>query len=153
MANKIYKLVLLGKIAEGYDVEIAHEKLAIVFEVDLKKIPKLLKKPTVIRKNLTKTDASRYKHGLEKIGVPCQIVDNTVSQDEANDDATFALVDDKPSNTLVLNSDMLDVIDVKIPFGAMIILVLKVTLASIPALIIIWAIGFILQIVAGDFMP
>lgn len=75
MAKKTYKIILLGKIAERYDVEITHEKLAIVFDIDLKKIPKLLKKPTVIRKNLTETYASKYKHGLEKIGVPCQIVD------------------------------------------------------------------------------
>ena len=165
MANKIYKLILLGKIAEGYDVEIAHEKLAIVFEIDLKKIPKLLKKPTVIRKNLNETDASRYKHGLEKIGVACQIEDEngiatgSVSQpepsqaeDETKVEEMFTLVDSS-NNALVLNNDTLNVIDVKIPFGAMVSLVLKFTLASIPALIIFWAIVYILQILAGSFMP
>jgi len=73
MTDKIYKVVLLGKIAEGYDVEIAHEKLAIIFDIDLKKIPKLLKKPVVIRKNLTPGVAVKYKSGLEKIGVLCEI--------------------------------------------------------------------------------
>ena len=73
MTDKIYKVVLLGKIAEGYDVEIVHEKLAIIFDIDLKKIPKLLKKPIVIRKNLTSEVALKYKAGLEKIGVFCEI--------------------------------------------------------------------------------
>jgi hypothetical protein len=73
MTDKIYKVVLLGKIAEGYDVEIVHEKLAIIFDIDLKKIPKLLKKPIIIRKNLTSEVALKYKAGLEKIGVFCEI--------------------------------------------------------------------------------
>jgi hypothetical protein len=73
MTDKIYKVVLLGKIAEGYDVEIVYEKLAIIFDIDLKKIPKLLKKPIVIRKNLTAEVAFKYKAGLEKIGVFCEI--------------------------------------------------------------------------------
>ncbi|MDM8560767.1 hypothetical protein [Candidatus Parabeggiatoa sp. HSG14] len=74
MADKIYKVVLLGKIEEGYDKEITHEKLALVFDIDLKKIPKLLKKPHVIRKNLTHEVALKYKNGLEKIGVLCDII-------------------------------------------------------------------------------
>lgn len=73
MTDKIYKVVLLGKIAEGYDVEIVHEKLAIIFDIDLKKIPKLLKKPIIIRKNLTSEVALKYQAGLEKIGVFCEI--------------------------------------------------------------------------------
>lgn len=73
MTDKIYKVVLLGKIAEGYDVEIVHEKLAIIFDIDLKKIPKLLKKPIVIRKNLAAEVALKYETGLEKIGVFCEI--------------------------------------------------------------------------------
>lgn len=74
MANdKIYKIILLGKIVEGYDVEITHEKLAIIFEIPLKKIPKLLKNPIIIRKNLTQDVALRYQMGLEKIGVLCEV--------------------------------------------------------------------------------
>jgi hypothetical protein len=71
MTDKIYKVVLLGKIEEGYDKEITHEKLALVFDIDLKKIPKLLKKPHVIRKNLTRDVALQYRNGLEgRLGFP-----------------------------------------------------------------------------------
>lgn len=73
MADNIYKLILLGEIASGYDVEIAHEKLANVFDIDLKKIPKLLKRSIIIRKNLSYDDALQYKTGLEKIGVSSKI--------------------------------------------------------------------------------
>jgi 6-phosphogluconate dehydrogenase (decarboxylating) len=70
---KNYKVILRGQIEEGIDIEEVHEKLAIVFDIDLNKIPKLLKKPTVIRKNLTSKYALAYQIGLEKIGVPCDI--------------------------------------------------------------------------------
>jgi predicted transcriptional regulator len=71
--DKIYKLVLQGKIAEEQDVEVVHEKLAIIFDIDLKKIPKLLKKPTIIRKNLAYDVALEYQAGLKKIGVSCEV--------------------------------------------------------------------------------
>ena len=71
--DKIYKLVLQGKIAEEQDVEVVHEKLAVIFDIDLKKIPKLLKKPTIIRKNLTHDAALEYQAGLKKIGVSCKV--------------------------------------------------------------------------------
>ncbi|RKZ41354.1 MAG: hypothetical protein DRQ49_05445 [Gammaproteobacteria bacterium] len=73
MVDKIYNLIILGKIVEGYNVEIIQEKLAIIFDIDLKKIPKLLKKPTIIRKNLSYDVALEYKNGLEQIGVLCKI--------------------------------------------------------------------------------
>ena len=151
MANKKYKVILLGKIAEGYDIDITHENLANVFDIDLKKIPKLLKKPTVIRKNLTETDASRYKHGLEKIGVLCQITNKdaeSTSQPQkisVKDEKTkepLALV---ANNTLLLNNDTLRVINVKISFGSMVTLFVKLTFASIPALMILGGIGYLIQ--------
>jgi len=73
MVDKIYKLIILGEIAEGYDVEIIQEKWAIIFDIDLKKIPKLLKKLTIIRKNLSYDVALEYKNGHEQIGVLCKI--------------------------------------------------------------------------------
>ena len=150
MANKKYKVILLGEIAEGYDIDITHENLANIFDIDLKKVPKLLKKPTVIRKNLTETDASRYKHGLEKIGVLCQITnkdDENTSQPQklpAKDtEEPLALV--TKNNTLLLNNDTLRVIDVKMSFGTMVTLFVKLTFASIPALMILGGISYLIQ--------
>jgi len=71
--EKIYKLVLQGEIAEEQDIEVVHEKLAIIFDIDLKKIPKLLKKPIIIRKNLAHDVALEYQAGLKKIGVSCKV--------------------------------------------------------------------------------
>jgi hypothetical protein len=70
MTEKIYKIILLGKIADGHDKEIAVEKLALVLEIELKTATKLLKKPVVLRKNLTREFALRYKTGLEKSVFP-----------------------------------------------------------------------------------
>ncbi len=152
----MYKLILSGKISENYDVEIVYEKLAIVFEIDLKKIPKLLKKPTVIRKNLSYDVVRQYKEGLEKIGVLCDTFPKLES--EPNLEAESFIVDDKENSiidesdtfsfleeekALVLDSAQLRVIDIKIPFGSMIILIIKWIIASIPALIILGSIGYV----------
>ncbi|MCK5720849.1 MAG: hypothetical protein KAH84_13005 [Thiomargarita sp.] len=72
--DKNFNLILVG-IEEKEDVEkeITYEKLSIIFDIDLKKIPKLLKKPTIIRKNLTYEIALQYQEGLGKIGVLSKI--------------------------------------------------------------------------------
>lgn len=169
---KNYKVILRGQIEEGIDIEEVHEKLAIVFDIDLNKIPKLLKKPTVIRKNLTPEYALAYQIGLEKIGVPCDIEppvetesslkkteDNSILGDEDNptieDPETFSLVERENSNTLVLDSNTLRVLNIKMPFWSMVILTIKWLLASIPALIILGGIGYLIQMairMVGDFL-
>ncbi|HDN27411.1 MAG TPA: hypothetical protein ENG03_10015 [Thioploca sp.] len=170
MTDKIYKLILLGKIAEGHDVEVAQDKLSIIFDIpDLKQIPKLLKKPTVIRKNLSRDVAMQYKTGLEKIGVLCDIdppfetepsfveteiepnqsVEDDKKKSEVDESDTFSLIEMENSKTLILDNSRFHVINIKIPFWSMIILVIKWTFASIPALIVLWAIGYLLQQAIG----
>ncbi|MCK5523390.1 MAG: hypothetical protein KAI83_09685 [Thiomargarita sp.] len=172
MADNSYKLILSGKIAEGYDVEIVHEKLALIFDIALKKIPKLLKKQTIIRKNLTLDVAFKYKSGLEKIGLLCEINPNPVQEnpphaesftvndkDDAINDKDNAIIDNtgiegeieqfsfEPEQTLTLDRNTLRVINIKIPLGSMVILMIKWILASIPALIILGGIGYMIQTV------
>jgi hypothetical protein len=169
---KNYKVILRGQIEEGIDIEEVHEKLAIVFDIDLNKIPKLLKKPTVIRKNLTSKYALAYQIGLEKIGVPCDIEPpvetepslkktefNSILGDEDNpiidDPENFSLVERENSKTLVLDSNTLRVLNIKMPFWSMVILTIKWLLASIPALIILGGIGYLIQMairMVGDFL-
>ncbi len=173
MTDKIYKLILLGKIAEGYDVEVAQDKLSIIFDIpDLKQIPKLLKKPTVIRKNLSRDVAMQYKTGLEKIGVLCDIdppfetepsfveteiepnqsvedVEDDKKKSEVDESDTLSLLEMENSKTLILDNSTFHVINIKIPFSSMIILFIKWTFASIPALIVLWAIGYLLQQAIG----
>lgn len=110
MTDKIYKVVLLGKIAAGYDVEIVYEKLAIIFDIDLKKIPKLLKKPIVIRKNLTAEVAVKYKAGLEKIGVFCEIhppltTDSTPEDDLSPTAAELAAISTEETTEAVATTE------------------------------------------------
>ena len=89
MTDKIYKVILLGKIAKGYDVEEAQDKLSLILDIDdLKKIQKLLKKPTIIRKNLSRDIAMQYKAGLEKIGVLCEIKPPVETELESNQSVT-----------------------------------------------------------------
>ncbi len=165
MANNSYKLILSGKIAEGYDVEIVHEKLALVFDIALKKIPKLLKKPTVIRKKLTLDVAFQYKNGLEKIGVLSEINPKPVQENPHHaesftvNDKDDAIIDNtgiegdieqfsfEPEQTLTLDHNTLHIINIKIPAGSLVILMIKWILASIPALIILGGIGYLIQTV------
>jgi hypothetical protein len=174
MADK-YKVILRGKqsIVKGEDEEIVHEKLSIVFDIDsLKEVKKLLKKPTVIRKNLTADIALRYKTGLEKIGVLCDISPpietepssvtaqaelNPILEDEDNpiieDPETLSLVE--MEKTLFLDSDALRVLNIKMPFWSMVVFTIKWILASIPALILLGGIGFFIQWLirmVGDFL-
>jgi hypothetical protein len=180
MTDKIYKVVLLGKIAEGYDVEIVHEKLAIIFDIDLKKIPKLLKKPIVIRKNLTSEVALKYKTGLEKVGVSCEIhppletdftteenlsltapepeFSSILTEETTQLAATTELENDKispsaePQNFSILDKDKhfvlsqetLRVINIKMSWWSLTRASIMWTLASIPAIIILAAIVYLL---------
>lgn len=180
MTDKIYKIVLLGKIAEGYDVEIVQEKLAIIFDIDLKKIPKLLKKPIVIRKNLTSAVAVKYKNGLEKIGVLCEIhppltsgstleeslppstaeISSFQAEEEAELSSITKLDNDrisptpKPQNfsqlkpkSLVLSQETLRVINVKMSWWSLTKFSIKWILASIPAIIILAALIYLVTAV------
>ena len=177
MTDKIYKVVLLGKIAEGYDVEIVHEKLAIIFDIDLKKIPKLLKKPIVIRKNLTAEVALKYQTGLEKIGVFCEIhpplktaatveeVSPTTAAELSSipteEEAEFASLtelknDISPSaesqnfsilgkdKHLMFSQETLRVINIRMSWWSLTRFSIKWILASIPAIIILAAIVYLL---------
>ncbi|NJO14993.1 MAG: hypothetical protein HC877_04370 [Thioploca sp.] len=176
MTDKIYKVVLLGKIAKGYDVEIAQEKLAIIFDIDLKKIPKLLKKPIVIRKNLTSAVAVKYKNGLEKIGVLCEIhpaltrgftieenipPSNTeissLPAEEAAELSSTPTLNDKISPTqepqnfslldkqksLVFSQETLRVINIRMSWWSLTRFSIKWILASIPAIIVLAAIIYL----------
>ncbi len=177
MTDKIYKVVLLGKIAEGYDVEIAQEKLAIIFDIDLKKIPKLLKKPIVIRKNLTSAVAVKYKNGLEKIGVLCEIhpsltrdftieeniplsnteISSLPAEEEAAELSSTTTLNDKISPTqepqnfslldkqksLVFSQETLRVINIRMSWWSLTRFSIKWILASIPAIIILAAIIYL----------
>ena len=176
MTDKIYKVVLLGKIAEGYDVEIAQEKLAIIFDIDLKKIPKLLKKPIVIRKNLTSAVAVKYKNGLEKIGVLCEIhpsltrdftieenippsnteISSFPAEEVAELSSTTTLNDkisptQKPQNfslldkqkSLVFSQETLRVINIRMSWWLLTRFSIKLILASIPAIIVLVAIIYL----------
>ncbi|MCK5876692.1 MAG: hypothetical protein KAG43_03565 [Candidatus Marithrix sp.] len=174
MSDKIYKVVLLGKIADGYDIEIVQEKLALVFDIDLKKIPKLLKKPTIIRKELTYDVAVRYQTGLEKIGVLCEIKppleSDLVESDSVPKEPEEILETEEKEDKIAepeeeviefapveakLGNSKLQVVDVKMSFSSILLLFIKFILAAIPAMIILSGIMFLLYqviIMIGSFI-
>jgi len=139
--DKNYKLILLGKLAEGVDPTEVKEKLAIIFDKSEKKIEKLFKKkpePVVIRKNLAEDIALRYKTGLERIGVICNIQDDRIIQ--------------KSSGVPVLKSaprGALRITHIKMPLGALTLFLLKWVLASIPAFLILGVLIIIMMKILG----
>jgi len=156
MANNNYKIILLGKIIDGFDPAEVKEKLAIVFEKTEKQIEKLLKKgkPVMVRKNLTAEFALRYKEGLEKIGVLCQIeggkggeqVDFTVAETASVADSfKFKDLQDDLPGVLTLGEGTVRVTAIKIPLGALILFLIKLMLASIPVWIILAFLSLALQ--------
>ncbi len=156
MANNNYKIILLGKIIDGFDSAEVKEKLAIVFEKTEKQIEKLLKKgkPVVVRKNLTAEFALRYKEGLEKIGVLCQIegdeggdlADFTVAETaDVTESFKFKEIQEDLPSVLTLGGGTVRVTAIKIPLGALILFLIKLMLASIPAWIILAFLSLILQ--------
>ena len=161
-----YQLILSGQIAAGYDEEIAHEKLAIIFEIELKKIKKLLKKPLIIRTDLNREVALKYKNGLEKIGIGCEISPPLESdKDKAPivDDSEQAIMDeldtfsiqDEPDlhkpQSFVIDGTKFRVINIKLPFFTLV----KWTIASIPAILILNGLFYLLElaivILLGNF--
>jgi hypothetical protein len=168
MTDNVYKIVLLGKIADGFDAAIAHEQLASIFNIDIKKIPKLLKKPVVIRTNLKRDAALRYQTGLEKIGILCDIIPpldsppatvvNTEKPDIIIEDSakpllyeteTFTLVDIKKQNTLILDGESLRVINIKMPFSSIMSFLIKWLFAAIVTIMIIGGISYVIWFFLG----
>jgi hypothetical protein len=153
---KNYKVILLGKIIEGFDAKKVEEKLISIFEKNSKQIKKLFKKPqpTVIRKNLTQDAAFRYKTGLEALGALCLIQDEedtaaqikgkTTSSERKSSSVTsgesLSFVKNE-ENVLVLGDGTVLVTEIKMSFGSLVIFLVKWMLASIPALLILAAIG------------
>jgi len=116
--------------------------------------------------------AFQYKNGLEKIGVLCDITPKPEQEnphraetvivnekDNAFNEKDNVIIDNtgiegeieqfsfEPEQTLTLDRNTLRVINIKIPLGSMVILIIKWILASIPALIILGGIGYLIQTV------
>ncbi len=64
-----FRIVLLGKTADGISLEDAKRNLAVLFKINSQKAEKLLSKPTVLKTGLNKKTAINYKQLLDKTGV------------------------------------------------------------------------------------
>jgi hypothetical protein len=155
MSDKTYKVVLFGKIADGFDPAEAKEKLALVFDKSEKKIEKLFKKPrpVVVRKHLTQEMAQRYQMGLDKIGVLCEI-----QSGKGAARATPAAADSSSPPPIEpfafevgrgITLDNVRVVHVQMSVGAMMAFLIKWLLASIPAFLILGVLGTIFVKVLG----
>lgn len=141
MANTLFKIVLRGEIAEGFDADEAKEKLANIFDKNVQQIEKMLSKQATLKDNLEEVTARRYQRGLEKIGILCDVVSNSqyppkkTKSSSANVSTNLKIVPD----TLIIDGSTLLVADIKMPFSSMVRFTFKWLLASIPALILLIA--------------
>ena len=166
MTDNVYKIVLLGKIADGFDAAVAHEQLATIFNIDIKKIPKLIKKPVVIRTHLKRDAAQRYQTGLEKIGILCDIIPpldsppvlvnaetEIIIEDSAkptsDETETFTLLELEKQKTLILDGENLRVINIKMPFSSILNFLIKWLFAAIVTIMIIAGIGYLIWFFLG----
>lgn len=154
--DKSYKVILRGDIADGHDPEEAKEKLATALKKKRKEIEKLLKKPTIFRENLTQENAVRYKHGLEKIGVLCDI-EGDPEQVLEEKPMLKEKVDPYKTKGLAFVMDgeggNLSVVNIKMPFFSMILFIVKLIFASIPALIIFSVLFFVFNMLIAIMLP
>jgi hypothetical protein len=146
MKEKNYKLILLG-IAEEFNEDEIKEKLSRVFQKSLKQIDKLLKKPSVLRAKVNYKTALQYQNGLERIGALCHIEDDKgvvvdmnsveeLSPDATEEEELQFNPDELIENVILDSSDTLQVIRVRMSFGAMSVFLFKCLLASIPAILL-----------------
>lgn len=157
MSDKTYKIVLFGKIADGFDPAEAKEKLALVFDKSEKKIEKLFKKPrpVVVRKHLSQEMAQRYKTGLDKIGVLCEIQHGKgIAQATPTATDSSTLPPSEPFAFEVgrgMTLENVRIVRVQMSVGAMMGFLIKWLLASIPAFLILGVLGTIFVRVLGMF--
>lgn len=149
MTDTSFKVVLLGEITEGFDEEEAKGKLASIFDKDVKQVEKMLMKRAVLRNNLNEVTARRYQRGLEKIGILCEVTSESGNKTKkaksspAKVSSGLGIVPD----TLIIDGSTLLVADIKMPFFSMVRFIVKWILASIPALILIVALVWAVQMV------
>ena len=75
--NKTYSLIFENKIKTGVDISIVKEKLTKFFNNNSDLVEQLFsRETTILKRNLTKTQAEKYKIILEAAGAQCSIVED-----------------------------------------------------------------------------
>jgi hypothetical protein len=98
--DELFKLVFRGDILPGNDPSDVKRNLAALFKVDLNRIEKLFQseKPVVIKNNLKRELAEKYKLSINKAGAECSIVAVKLSQPTVQ---TTGQTGDKPPVTSI----------------------------------------------------
>ena len=75
--KKTYSLIFERKIKEGFDVAIVKGNLKRFFKNNTDFVEKLfLNDTTILKTNLSKAQAEKYKTALESAGAQCSIIEN-----------------------------------------------------------------------------
>jgi hypothetical protein len=70
-----YRVVFDGRIAEGFGVEEVKKNLVSLYKIESQKIERIFaKRPVVIRKDVDRQTAEKFKRAFEKAGALCRIV-------------------------------------------------------------------------------
>ena len=105
-ATDSYNVIFEGNIKQGENPLEVKRNLAALFKVDIMRIEKIfLKSPAVIKRDISREKALKYKHAIEQTGALCQIEkiipppDNQINQSEISDKAEPRMVQPAPFPT------------------------------------------------------
>ncbi len=104
MDDQAYKVVIKG-VAEGRDPEDVKEKLASVFRTSTDKAARFLTgKPVLVKKNLDRSAAAKYKKAIERTGAVCAVLGpppTAKSPDQKEAPPAGPTADGPPANQIV----------------------------------------------------
>ena len=79
--KKLYNLIFVKPIKEEQDIDLLKEKLKKYFNNDAKIVEQLFKREqTVLKRNILKAEAEKYKSALEKIDAQCLVVESVANK-------------------------------------------------------------------------
>ncbi|MBU2547803.1 MAG: hypothetical protein KKB20_05290 [Proteobacteria bacterium] len=84
MSDETYKIVFQGRIQDGFSIETVKAGFGRIFNLNAEKVETLFSgRPTVIRNNLDREQALKYKKAIENTGAECQVLKNEVQSEPA----------------------------------------------------------------------
>lgn len=74
MASNVYKIIFTGELLDGADIESVKQNLCKLFKMPIERVEALFQaKQTVIKRDLDRETADKYKEALARAGANCRI--------------------------------------------------------------------------------
>ena len=85
MTNQLYSIEFRKEIESGQELEVVKGNLAKLFKTELKTIEKMfLRDSVVIKKDLTKAHAEKYREVVKKAGAVVYLLEQSVGKNKTN---------------------------------------------------------------------